>query len=508
MNSSIKVNAAQVECEISPMIYGHFIENMGRCIYGGILQNERPGRIGGPWRRRDDLLEAVKELKPPVIRWPGGLYADGYDWRDGVGPREARPLRRNRYWSRFGPFTRVLDPHWFGTHEYMDFVRELETEPYINVNFGTGTAPEAARWVEYVNGPADTLEGSRRADYGEPEPWGVRYWGIGNEMYAIWTLGHSGPRDYARRFLEYRQAMESVDQGLSFVAVGADTAFSETWNREVLSVAGDKIDLLSIHVYLPGPEHQAGFTAYRLRHGSTGLYAPIVAASVEIETRLRDAWKDVEAVMGPDSDVVIALDEWNLWWRLSQLIVPKYTLRDALFICGTFHALHRTSEFVKMANIAQLVNILGVLSARGPRFYRSPLYYAFQMYATLAGPLRIATSTQCDSFACPRLGGIREMSDVPVLDCSATVSADGDILTLFMINRNASDAVEVDIEIEGFDPNGDVEVHCLDGPSAEAFNWYGRDEVVRIDKSVMDAGNVLPRYRLPAHSATALVMKK
>jgi alpha-N-arabinofuranosidase len=490
------------------MIYGHFIENMGRFIYGGILQNERPGRITGPWQRREDLLETVKEIRPPVVRWPGGLYADGYDWRDGVGPRETRPLRRNRYWSRFGPFTRILDPHWFGTHEYMDFIRDLDTEPYINVNFGTGTASEAARWVEYVNGSTDTLEGSRRAEHGEPEPWGVRYWGIGNEMYAIWTLGHSGPREYAKRYLEYRQAMESVDPGLSYIAVGADVRFSETWNREVLSEAGDKIDLMSIHIYLPGTEHQLGFTAHHLRHGSAGLYAPIVAASVEIETRLRDAWKDVEDVLGPENDVVIALDEWNLWWKLSQLIVPRYTLRDALFVCGTFHALHRTSEFVKMANIAQLVNILGVLSARGQRFYRSPLFFAFKMYATLAGTLRVSTSTECGSFASPRLGGIRAMDDVPELDCSATLSADEGVLTLFVINRSVSDSVEVDIGIEGFSPKGDVEVQCLNGPSAEAMNWYGRDEVVSIEKSVRDAGDVLPRCRFPAHSATALVMER
>ena len=507
MRAGIEIDAARIESEIEPMIYGHFIENMARCIYGGLLRNERPGFIRGPWKLREDLLAMVKEIKPPVIRWPGGLFADGYHWRDGVGPPGARPLKRNRYWSRYGPFTRVLDPNVFGSDEFIELVNALGAVPYVNVNLGTGSAREAARWVEYMNGAADTLEGRRRAEYGRSEPVGVRLWGIGNEMYGIWSLGHCGPLEYARRYAEFREAMEAVDPDLRYVAVGADKYFNKTWNREVLSEIGDRVDYLSIHIYLPGPERMAGVLAARLRNGSAGLYHGIVAAPLEVERRLNLVKKDIDAAMGPDSSVEVTLDEWNLWWKLSQLLVPRFTLRDALFVCGTFHALHRTSHFLKMANIAQMVNVLGLLCARGERVYRSTIYYPFLMYTGLAGPKRLGTKVKCETFSTTRVGGIPSMRDVPVLDCTATMSEDGMTLTLFVINRHMTDDVPVELHFDGFSPGGQVDVHCLNGPGANSVNSYGRDEVVGIKREMFDAGDILPLYTFPAHSVTALVLK-
>lgn len=508
MKTRINVSASRPEGEINPMIYGHFIENMARCIYGGLLRNEKPGRASGPWRLRADLVDYIKELRPPVIRWPGGLYADGYFWRDGTGPRDARPLVRNRYWSRYGPFTRVLDPNWFGSDEYMELVNELGAEPYVNVNFGTGTAAEAARWVEYMNGDGSTVEGRRRASYGHEEPWDVKYWGIGNEMYGFWTLGHCGARDYARRYLEYKNAMSEVDPTLRYVAVGADRFFNKKWNSEVLAEAGGDIDLLSIHVYLPGLERTLDVAATRLRRGESGLYRALVAAPLEFEKRLWAAERDIRSVMGPDGGVGVALDEWNLWWKPSQLLVPRWTLRDALYVCGMFHCMHRTSDFVKMGNIAQLVNVLGVLSASGDRVYRSTMFYAFELYRGLAGHLRLTTEVECGRFDSPRLGGIPAMDGVPLLDCSATMGSEKDRLTLFVINRHMTDDITADIAIGGFDPKRQVEIHCLNGPGAGASNWYGRDEVVGISTSELDAGDVMPAYSFPAHSATALVFRK
>lgn len=505
METSIEVDASRVLGEIDPRIYGHFIENMARCIYGGLLRNERPGRPDGPWSLREDLVEAVGNSKPPVIRWPGGLYADGYYWREGVGPVEDRPLRRNRYWSRYGPFTRVLDSNAFGSDEYMSLMEAVESEPYVNVNFGTGSAMEAARWVEYMNGPRDTREGRRRAGNGREEPWGVRTWGIGNEIYGIWALGHSGPFEYGKRYLEFREAMEEVDGELTYVAVGADRYLSKGWNREVLSAAGDRIDLLSVHIYLPGVERLAGVCYSRLRRGSSGMYRAIVASPLEIERRLLETEEDIEGVMGPDSGIGVALDEWNLWWNPIQLLVPRWTLRDALFVSGVFHAMHRLSHFVKMGNIAQLVNVLGVLSASGDRFYRSSVYYPFLMYCRLAGPTRVATECVCDAFSAPRLGGIPSIKDVPVLDCSATLAGDGKALTLFVINRHMSEGVEAGLSIKGFGAGSTVEVHCLNGPGPGSYNWYGKDEEVGITGSIPDTGDVLPNYTFPAHSVTALV---
>lgn len=507
MKTTITVDAARIEGEIDPMIYGHFIENMARCTYGGLLRNERPGRPGGPWKLRDDLVGMVKEMKPPVLRWPGGLYADGYSWRDGVGPSDARPLRRNRYWSRYGPLTRVLDPNIFGSDEFMALARDVEATPYVNVNLGTGTAAEAARWVEYMNSGESTVEGRRRAEYGHKAPWGVRWWGIGNEIYGRWALGHSKPGEYARRYMEFKGAMGEADPDLRYVAVGADRYLSKNWNREVLSEIGGEMDLLSIHIYLPGMERAVGVAASRIMRGGSGLYRAIVASPLDIERRLTDAVEDIESVMGKGGGPGIALDEWNLWWLPTQLLSPRWTLRDALFVCGTFHAMHRLCDRVKMANIAQLVNVLGLIVASGDRVARTTLYYPFVMYSNLSGTSRVKSDVKCETFSSPAAGGIPSMEDVPVLDCSATLSDDRKTLTLFVINRDMTEDVEVELEVDGFDPRGKVEVHCLNGPDAGAVNWYGRDEVVNIKMSRADAGDILPRRSFPAHSATALVFR-
>ncbi|MBU1672056.1 MAG: hypothetical protein KKF41_08170 [Actinobacteria bacterium] len=506
MKNAIKVKADRVVGEIDPRIYGHFVENMARCIYDGLLRNERPGKPSGPWKLREEVVGWFRDLKPPVVRWPGGLYADGYNWRDGIGPLEARPMRRNRYWSRYGPATRVMDPNAFGSDEFMRLSRQIGAEPYVNVNLGTGSANEAARWVEYMNGGAETVEGRRRSEYGHELTYGVRTWGIGNEMYGFWALGHMPAEEYARRYLEFVDAMEEVDSDLELVAVGADHYFSNTWNREVLSTAGDRVGLLSIHCYLPGMERIGGVALTRLLKGGPGLYSAIVAAPLEFERRLGEAVQDIKAVMGERAEVRIAFDEWNLWWTPWQVQVPRWTLRDALFACGVFHALHRMSNWVSMANVAQLVNVLGLILTMGDRAVRTAMYYPFVLYS-LAGPTRVQSTCECGSFDSPGAGGIPPISSVPYLDVSATLSGDGKALTVFVINRHPGEPVDCSLAIDGFSPAGTVEEHVLDGPSTTALNWFA-DEKVGITVSRRETGQVTPRCAFPAHSATALVFKK
>ncbi len=505
MKHRIRVDAGRVEARIDRRVYGHFIENMARCIYDGLLRNTHPGDPRGPWSLRGEIVEHVRELMPPVIRWPGGLYADGYNWRDGIGPARARPLSRNRYWSRYGPATRVLDPNVFGSDEYMELMNELGAEPYVNVNFGTGSAAEAARWVEYMNGDPGTIEGSRRGSYGREKPWGVRTWGIGNEMYGMWALGHLPPREYAARYLEFKRAMEDVDPGLEFVAVGADHYFNKSWNREVLSVAAEDIDMLSLHVYLPGMERLLGVGAARLKGGSAALYKAIVASPIEFERRLRETADDISDVAGEDTKVGIAFDEWNLWWSPDQLMLPRWKLRDALFACGVFNALHRLAGRVRMANVAQLVNVLGLITTWGDRICRTALYHSFYMYSRLAEPKALGIEVATGSFESPRVGGIPAMTNVPLLDCSATGGENGERVVLFVVNRDPREDIECFIEMEGFSPSDRVEVHRLEGPSIDAVNTFKDDGVVRVSERVLEVSRVLPRCVMPAHSATALV---
>jgi alpha-L-arabinofuranosidase len=508
MKTSVQVDAGAVEGEINECIYGHFIENMARCIYGGLLRNERPGNPRGPWRTNEDAVRMICELEPPVMRWPGGLYADTYNWRDGVGPLSARPLNLNRYWSRLGPATRVLDPHAFGSDEFMTLIDRIGARPYVNVNLGTGTPEEASAWVEYMNGAPETVGGGLRTSYGREKPYCVKLWGVGNEMYGGWAPGHLGPREYAARYLEFRRAMNEADDGLACVAVGAPAFLDKTWNREVLEVAGGGIDLLSIHIYLPSIETAPLVAIQRRLSGDEGMFKAIVAAPLECEGVLRSAAADIKSVMGTDSAVKVALDEWNLWWKPSQVLVPRWTLRDALFACGMFHVFHRCSRFLEMANASMLVNVMGLIRVSGSRAWRTALYYPFLMYKRLAGSRSLRSRVSCGSFNSPRLGRIPPIGKVPLLDCSATMSPDGRTVTVFVINRHMTDDIEADVSLDGFEPAGEVEVHCLNGPDALAENIYGADEVVSVGRASLDAGEVLPRYRFPAHSATALVLKE
>ncbi len=508
MKAAIEVDTRVVTGVINPAIYGHFIENMARCIYGGLLRNERPGDPRGPWRLNGEVVEMIRALDPPVIRWPGGNYVEGYHWRDGVGPLSTRPLNRNRYWSHFGPSTRVLDCHAFGSDEYMALVRDLNAEPYINVNVGTGSPEEAANWVEYMNGPARTIGGALRASYGREQPYGVRLWGIGNEMYGPWTMGHRGAREYAGRYLEYRRAMREVDPGLKSVAVGAEPAFGKKWNTQVLEVAGQEIDLLSIHIYLPTLETAPLVAAQRRIGGPARMYGAIVATPLECERKLQIAARDIKAVMGADSGVGVALDEWNLWWKPSQVLIPRWTLRDALFTCGMFHVFHRNSGFLKMANASMLINVMGLIRVSGGRAYRTALYYPFLMYRRLAGCRTVALRLECGSFDSRRLGRIPMMRDVPLLDCSATLSSDAASMTIFSINRHMTDDIEAEIRLDGFEPSGEVEVHSLNGTDPLSENSYENDEVVSVREVRIDPGDVLPRCTFPAHSVTALVFRR
>lgn len=500
----IEVDASKKTGKIDYKIYGHFIENMARSIYGGIVKKEKPGVLS-PWVLREEMVKYLKDVGAPVIRWPGGLYADGYNWRDGIGSPKARPLRRNKYWSRYGPITRFLDPNAFGSHEFMELIESVGAQPYINVNFGTSTAEEARDWVEYMNGSKSTFGGRQRAANGREEPYGVKLWGIGNEIYGFWALGHRGPAEYANGYLEFRDAMKEADDGINLVAVGSDHYFSDTWNRKVLEIAGEWIDFLSIHVYLPGWERILEVLASAARHGPEGVYRAIVSAPLELERRLIQVEEDIKEVMGSVGKPAIALDEWNLWWNMGQLFFPRWNLRDALFISGVFHVFHRHANTVKMANIAQFANVLGVVSARGEKVHRTAIYYPFLMYTNLSEPVVVETSFKGETFSSPAFGGIQKVSDIPILDVSSQLSEDGKTLVLFVINRDMANDVEAQIKLEGYNPSGNAYIYLLDAPDVLSVNTVSNDRKVSVSCSSVDVGETLPNCTFPAHSVTALV---
>lgn len=428
---------------------------------------------------RRDVLEAIRRIKPPLIRWPGGNMASGYNWEDGIGPRDKRVPRWERAWNAW---------EWndFGTDEYIRFCRLVGTEPYICVNAGEGQADEAARWVEYCNGSADTPYGRLRALNGHPEPYKVKYWGIGNEMYGDWQLGHLDATKYALKSIEFAKAMKAVDPSIVLVGVGVDDDSFGNWNSTVAQIAGSYYDYLSVHYY-KGP---------RVKDPKELTYLNLICASLEIEKMLA-ATADVVQRSSPKR-LPLAFDEWNIWLPHG-LESSMYALRDGLFAAGVFHALHRLCDRVTMANLAQLVNVLGAIQTSMTEVVETPIYKAFELYSNLCENNRVEVNVESDSFDTPA-------GRMPVLDVSATTSDDGKKLVLAVINRDPVSDYSATINISGFNPKDQAQIAVLNGPTAFSLNDFGKPKqvtIMRRDKPI----DLTKPYSFPAHSATIMLIQ-
>lgn len=428
---------------------------------------------------RRDVIEAIRAIKPPLIRWPGGNMVSGYHWEDGLGERDRRMPRWERAWKAW---------EWndFGTDEYIRFCRLVNTEPYICVNAGEGQADEAARWVEYCNGSPDTPYGALRAANGHPEPYNVKYWGIGNEMYGDWQLGHLDATKYALKSIEFARAMKAVDPSILLIGVGVDYDNFGSWNSYTAAIAGSYYDYISAHYY-KGP---------RLKDCRELTYLNLICASLEIERMLAATSEIVNRAAG--RRLPIAFDEWNIWLP-EGLDNSMYALRDGLFAAGVFHAMHRLNDRVTMANLAQLVNVLGAIQTNMTDLVETPIYKAFKLYVDGFLDNRVGVSVECGEFDTPS-------GRMKLLDASAAVDGGGQ-LSVAVINRDPTRDLPAVLDIRGFSAAPEARVAALNGPDVYSLNDFGKPESVRIETS---AKRVEPgkQYVFPAHSVTLITFQR
>ncbi|NVM30644.1 MAG: hypothetical protein HWN65_17525 [Candidatus Helarchaeota archaeon] len=497
--ATINIDAAAIVGEIHPYVYGGFIEVLGKCIYEGIWDEHNsnvPLLHGG---LRQDVLEELRPLKLPIIRWPGGCFSDIYDWKKGIGPREERKSQRNKYWGWLGPKIGPRYDNHFGMDEFMQFVRELGSDPYVNINYGSGTAEEAAQWVEYANGNEKTEYGALRAKYGHPKPYNVKVWGIANEIYGIHEEGYSSAEDYGHRYIEFAEAMRAVDPSIKLVAVGTDFLYPK-WNRTVLKIAGDYIDYLALHIYTP-------FGLFRTLSNSVKDFYGIISGAFEFERRIKWVEESIVEAMGPDKKIPIALDEWATMWNLRQHFEGYYTLRDGLFAASVFEVLHRHTDSVKMANYAQLVNVIPLIATSSTDVYHNPVYLAFQLFSNHAEQFVVSSSVTCDSRACPKFGIISE-TEIPYLGCSVTTNQAKDRLVIIGINRHHAHEIPTEISISNFESVPNAQVFELNGPSHSAHNFFDKKDEVTIQEKKFSSVSSKFTYNFPAHSVTALIIQK
>ncbi|HWR65181.1 MAG TPA: alpha-L-arabinofuranosidase C-terminal domain-containing protein [Bellilinea sp.] len=433
----LRLDTEKVIGEINPHIYGHFIEHLERCIYGGIW-TENGDKL------REDVLRLIQPLKPPVIRYPGGNFASAYHWEDGIGPKEQRP-------KRFDPAWKVEESNQVGTDEFMELCRRTGAQPYLCVNDATGTPEEAARWVAYCNEDAQGEQGQRRAANGHPEPYQVRLWGIGNEVWGDWQVGHTDAAGYVQRLRPIVEAMRAVDPTIKIVAVG-DTLGADAdpdarrWNETVLREAGDLINYLSFHLYQPG--HSGWQDVSDLQAQYFSICAAPLSAEQEIQ-RLAELIK----LAAPGKGIKVALDEWNVWPAPSADTASthrvSYTMRDALYIAGILNAFQRQSKNLTLANLAQMVNVLPLIVTNERQAYATPIYYPFEMYRHME-PVALEAALDSPVYKSQVLGNIEALEKVPYIDVSATKSRSGSRVVLGIVNRHPTRRVDLSVRLYGF----------------------------------------------------------
>ncbi len=416
---------------------------------------------------RRDVLDAIKEIGPPVVRWPGGNFVSGYHWRDGIGDRDKRPPRWDRAWNAW---------EWndFGTDDFIRFCRYVGAAPYICANAGEGYEDEAADWMGYC----------------KEKGYAVPFWGIGNEMYGNWQLGHLSAERYALKSILFYRAMKKVDPKAHLITVGVEGSGWDRWNEKVVRIAGNHMDMLSVHYY----------QGYNPADDPGQIYTVVASAPCRIERILRETKEIIDKLAPVGRKIPIAFDEWNVWepHQTGQTGFESfYSLRDAIFAAGVFHALHRCSDFVAMANLAQTVNVLGAIRTNATQVVKTPIYWAFWIYVRNTGQWRVPEKVDGPTGTAPN-GGV-----TPVVDASASLSEKGDVLFLSLINRHPEKDVRVALDLHAFDPEGTVSVYRLTASSYRDTNNFAMPETVTPKGEQMSVENAL-RPILPKHSITVL----
>ena len=463
LKAEIFIDATTSLGHLDKRIYGQFIEHLDRCIYGGIWVGEN-SKIPNIKGFRKDVLEAIKAIKPPIVRWPGGNFASAYHWEDGIGPRDRRPRRFDMAWG-------AEESNEFGTDEFIEWCRLVGTEPFIVVNAGNGTPEEAARWVEYCNSTKNTYYAQLRRRYGHPEPYNVKLWGIGNELYGRWQVGFciSG-EECARRTIEFANEMKKVDPNIKLVGVGCE---DPEWNIDMIKIAGEYIDYLSIHIYVSGKLP----------------YRELVAMPMDIERRLRGIYYLISSIKRKykiKKEIKIAFDEWNVYTR--------QTVRDAIFTALTLNALHRLCNEVPIACFAQTVNVLPLIVTRddGDMFV-TPQYLVFKLYANNSGNTVLVTKVIAPHYYSKEL----ERS-ICFIDASATM--DKDVIYIYIVNRNDYEEADCTINLKGFVPKV-VKHQYISGKSIDDRNTFDDPGRVSIqDSKDAKVSGYKVKLLLPPHS--------
>lgn len=491
LTADLTVRADRPGPQVNRQLFGQFAEHLGAGIYGGIWVGE-DSKIPNTKGYRNDVLQALRELKVPVIRWPGGCFADEYNWREGVGPRPKRPVKINTHWGK------VAEPNSFGTHEFMNFAELVGAEAYISGNVGSAPPRELAEWVEYVTSPAGSLADERAAN-GRKEPWKLPYIGLGNEL---WGCGGNMRAEYAADVTRRYSTFVKVPAGVRIRKSASGPSEDDYhWMEVMMRDAGRSFDAIGLHYYT--------ITHNWAHKGSATVFDETeYAKTIQATLRIDDIIARHAAIMDkydPKNRVWLAVDEWGTWWDVEPGTNPGFlyqqnTLRDALVAALNINIFTKHAGRVKMANIAQMINVLqAMILTKDDKMVLTPTYHIFEMFKGYQDATELPIELKSPWYN-------KDASTVPAVSASAVRGLDGQV-HIALVNVDPHHPVTVSAKLAGLTA-GTVSGRILSAAELNAHNTFEQPAVVKpaaFQGASLQVGVL--KVALPAKSVVMLDLK-
>jgi alpha-L-arabinofuranosidase len=490
----VYIDSRRAIAKLDPNLFGSFLEHLGRAIYEGIYD---PGsKLSDADGFRKDVMDVVRKLAVPIVRYPGGNFVSGYNWLDGVGPKQNRPTVLDKAWD-------TIETNQFGTNEFMAWCQAVGTKPLMGLNLGTGTPEQAAALVEYCNVDKGTEWSDLRRKHGYPDPYKVEHWCLGNEMDGPWQIGHMSATDYGFKAADAARQMRYVDPSIKLIACGSSGPLMPTyleWDREVLEQCYQYVDGLSLHRYFGNTPEQTG--------GESSKY---LALNLTMDRQIEETLAVCDMVQGRHRSpkrLWLSFDEWNVWYRerngnghrkvAPHLLEEVYNLEDALLVGGLVNSLLRHADRVKIACLAQLVNVIAPIMTNKDGLYLQTIYYPYSWGLQYARGSVLNVLTESPSYE------VSGMGQVPYLDVVGTNAEDGTV-SLFILNRDLSKAHTVEVNWQDKSPGRVLTGLVLTGDDLKAVNSFETPKKVtpqELPKPSTSNGST--HFEVPARSYTVL----
>ncbi len=468
------INRERFRSELDRRLLGSFLEHLGRAIYTGVYQPDSPFADENGFRT--DVLEEIRTLDVPIIRYPGGNFVSGYNWLHGVGPKDERPTVLERAWNS-------LETNQFGTNEFMDWCKLAGIEPLLAFNLGTGTPEEAVQFVEYCNVDRGTKWSDLRRSHGYEDPHNVHYWCLGNEMDGPWQMGHMPAREYGRKARDTARQIRRIDPDLQLIACGSSNTILPTyltWDREVLEECYDQVDAISLHNYYGNTQSLTG--------NSTARY---LAMNLDMERQIQEiaAVSDyVQGTLKSQKRLWLSFDEWNVWYRARSgehvngqrqfaphLLEEPYNLEDALLVGGFLNTLLRRSDRVRIACLAQIINVIAPLMTNDDGVLRQTIYYPYAWALKYAVGRVLDPLVESDTYPISADGlrpDFARDDEVPFLDVAVTLDDRHGQAAVFVLNRDLDGERELLLDWLDPEPRRVLACETLTGDDLKAVNTF------------------------------------